>query len=196
MLSRLRKSRDGAAAIEFAILAMPYFLIIFAIIETFVAFMGEQLVVNATDTMARKVRTGQITSGLGLTSNMSKEQFKQAFCDEVSILITCSPQEVYKSQKLYIDLRTFSTFKDIPANLALKKVGEYYDLDESQMGYTPGGPGTINMLRVYYRWQVFTDLIRPYITKVRPVDGSMPSHFLIVGTGAFQNEPYPTGSGS
>jgi Flp pilus assembly protein TadG len=31
---RLLRSRDGAAAIEFALLAIPYFLIVFAIIET------------------------------------------------------------------------------------------------------------------------------------------------------------------
>ena len=40
------RSRDGTAAIEFALLAIPYFLIIFAIIETFVAFTAEQVVSN------------------------------------------------------------------------------------------------------------------------------------------------------
>ena len=47
------------------------------------------------------------------------------------------------------------------------------------------------MLRAYYRWQVITDLVRPYITTIRPADGSMPSDFLIVATTAFQNENYP-----
>ena len=46
------------------------------------------------------------------------------------------------------------------------------------------------MLRVYYRWPVITDLVRPYLTKIRPLDGSMPSHFLIVATDAFRNEAY------
>ncbi len=53
------RSRDGAAAIEFAILAIPYFMIVFAIIETFVAFTAEQLVSNAVDTFARKFRTAR-----------------------------------------------------------------------------------------------------------------------------------------
>src|SRR3546814_2890028 len=79
---RLLRSRDGAAAIKFAILAIPYFLIVFAIIETFVAFTGEQLVVNAVDTMSRKLRTGQITA-----DNTDADQFRAAFCDEISILI-------------------------------------------------------------------------------------------------------------
>ena len=32
------RSRDGTAAIEFALLAIPYFVIVFAILETFIAF--------------------------------------------------------------------------------------------------------------------------------------------------------------
>ena len=52
-------------------------------------------------------------------------------------------------------------------------------------------PEAINMLRAYYRWQVITDLVSPYITTIRPADGSMPSDFLIVATTAFKNEKYP-----
>ncbi len=52
-------------------------------------------------------------------------------------------------------------------------------------------PKTINMMRAYYRWEIITDLVRPYITTIRPSDGSMPSQYLIVATAAFQNEQYP-----
>lgn len=184
LLARLRKSRDGSAAIEFAILAIPYFMIVFAIIETFLALIGEQLVTNATDTMARKLRTGQIAA------NITRDYFRKEFCKEISILITCSDEEIKTPKKLYIDLRTFATFADIPKKIPLKANGQYYDLDESTFGFKLGGPQTINMLRVYYRWQVVADLVRPYLTNVRPADGSMPSHFLIVATDAFRNEAF------
>ncbi|MFN7104879.1 MAG: pilus assembly protein, partial [Pseudorhizobium sp.] len=55
----------------------------------------------------------------------------------------------------------------------------------------PGGPGTINMLRAYYRWEIITDLVRPYISTIRPADGSLPKEFLIVATAAYKNEDYP-----
>jgi len=181
---KLLRSRDGAAAIEFAILAMPYFLVVFAILETFIAMMGEQLFVNATDTMARKLRTGQITN------TVTKEDFRKQFCQEVSVLVTCSEDEIKQPAKLYIDLRQFNSFADIPKTIPLIQTGQYYDLNTSVFGFKPGGPGTINMLRVYYRWPVITDLIRPYLTKIRPADGSMPSHFLIVATDAYRNENY------
>ncbi|MES5099895.1 TadE/TadG family type IV pilus assembly protein [Agrobacterium sp. BA1120] len=181
---RFARSRDGTAAIEFAILAIPYFVVVFAIIETFLAMMAEQLVTNATDTMARKLRTGQIAS------TITQEEFRKQFCAEVSILITCSAEEIKTPKQLYIDLRQFGTFAAIPKTIPLVPNGEYYDLDSSAFGFSPGGPISINMLRVYYRWPVITDLVRPYLTKIRPRDGSMPSHFLIVATDAFRNEAY------
>ena len=190
LLEKFGLSRDGTAAIEFAILALPYFLVVFAIIETFIALMAEQVVVNATDTMARRLRTGQISS------TISKEDFRKSFCNEVSVMITCSADEIKTEQKLYVDLRSFTAFKDIPTTIPLKAYGEYYDLDTAQFDFKPGGPETINMLRVYYRWRVVADIIRPYLTKIRPADGSMPSHFLIVATDAFMNEKYTTSGGS
>lgn len=188
---RLRRSRDGAAAIEFAILAIPYFLIIFAIIETFVAFYAEQMVHLAVNNMARELRTGRITYDLGRTTDMTEGQFRQAFCNEISILITCSETEITTPSKLYIDVRTFPTFGDIPGKIPRVSTADYSDIDPSSFDFAPGGPKSINMVRALYRWQVMTDLVRPYITTIRPADGSMPTDFLISATTAIQNEDYP-----
>lgn len=111
------RSRDGAAAIEFALLAIPYFLVIFAILETFIAFAAEELVSNAVDTMSRRMRTGQITYNLGRTTDMSQTQFRQAFCNEISILISCSTSEAATPSKLYLDVQTFSSFSAIPTTI-------------------------------------------------------------------------------
>jgi Flp pilus assembly protein TadG len=187
----LARSRDGAAAIEFALLAIPYFLVIFAILETFVAFAAEELVSNGVDTISRRMRTGQITYNLGRTTDMSQAQFRQAFCDEISILIRCSATEVATPSKLYLDVQTFSTFSAIPTTIPKLSTDKYADINTAAFKYAPGGAGTINMVRAYYRWEIITDLVRPYITTIRPSGGSMPSQYLIVGTAAFQNEQYP-----
>ncbi|AXA40768.1 TadE/TadG family type IV pilus assembly protein [Rhizobium leguminosarum] len=187
----LARSRDGAAAIEFALLAIPYFLVIFAILETFVAFAAEELVSNGVDTMSRRMRTGQITYNLGRTTDMNQAQFRQAFCDEISILVRCSASEVATPSKLYLDVQTFSTFSAIPTTIPKLSTDKYADINTAAFKYAPGGAGTINMIRAYYRWEIITDLVRPYITTIRPSDGSMPSQYLIVATAAFQNEQYP-----
>lgn len=185
------RSRDGAAAIEFAILAIPYFMIIFAIIETFVAFSAEQLLSNATSNLARQLRTGQITYNLSRTSDKSEAQFRQLMCDEISILMQCDATEISTPHKLYIDARTFTAFSTIPTAIPRVSNTDFADIDTSSFRFAPGGAKSINMMRAFYRWQIITDLVRPFITTIRPADGSMPTDFLIIATTAFQNEDFP-----
>jgi Flp pilus assembly protein TadG len=186
------RSKDGAAAIEFALLAIPYFVVIFAIFETFIAFTAEQLVGNAVDTMARKLRTGNITYNMNRpATDMDRGAFRQAFCNEVSILIQCSSDEIATPDKLWLDVRSFATFALIPTTIPRTGSSTSGELNTASFGYAPGGAKTINMVRAYYKWDTVTDIIRPYITNVRPADGSRPNYFLIVETAAFQNEDYP-----
>jgi Flp pilus assembly protein TadG len=190
-LRRLLRSKDGATAIEFAMLAIPYFMIIFAIIETFVAFTAEQLVTNAVDVMGRQLRTGQITYNMGRATDKDQAAFRQLFCNEISIMISCSAAEIATPSKLYLDVETYSTFGAIPTKIPYATPTDpYSDINPSGFKYAPGGPSTINMLRAYYRWQITADIIRPYITTIHTA-GKVPTDFLIVATAAFQNEKYP-----
>jgi Flp pilus assembly protein TadG len=189
-LSRFRKDRDGAAAIEFALLAIPFLMLVFATFETFIAFAGEQLMSNAVGTMARKIRTGEITFGQGKPTDVTEAEFRAEFCAEIAILNMCSSTEANTPAKLYLDVRQFSTFADMPKDIPKVSTAAYSDLDTSQFAFSPGGPDTKNMVRAYYRWQVMTDLIRPYITNIRPPNKIIPTDFLIVSTSAFQNEKY------
>jgi Flp pilus assembly protein TadG len=189
---RLMSSRDGATAIEFTLLAIPYFIIIFAIFETFVAFTAEQVVANAVDTLGRKLRTGQITYNLGRSTDMTQTQFRQAFCDQIALLISCSASEVASPKSLWLDVESYATFAAMPTAVPRMDTSDSFsDLNSAGFKFAPGGASTINMVRAFYRWQIITDLIRPYITTIRPADGSMPTTYLIVATAAFQNEPYP-----
>lgn len=187
---RFGAAENGTAAIEFGILAFPFFLLVFATIEAFIAFAGEQLLENAVDTLARQLRTGQITYNLGRPTDLTENQFRSKFCTEISLMITCPAAEDPADQKLYLDVRQFSSFAAIPKGIPRQSADMYSDLDPTGFDYNPGGPGTINIVRAYYRWEVMTDLVRPYITNIRP-NGEMPKYYLMVATSAFRNEAYP-----
>lgn len=187
---RLRRDREGAAALEFAILAVPFMLLMFATFETFFAFAGEQLMSNAVDTMARKIRTGEITFGQGKPTDVTEAEFRQLFCAEISILSMCSQTEANSPSKLYLDVRQFASFADMPREVPKVSTAEFADLDTSGFAFSPGGASTKNVLRAYYRWQIMTDLMRPYITNIRPANKPIPTDFLIVQTAAFENEDY------
>jgi Flp pilus assembly protein TadG len=187
---RFRRNRDGAAAIEFALLAIPFMMLVFATFETFIAFTGEQLMANAVDTMARKIRTGEITFGQGKATDVTEVEFRQEFCNEIAILNMCSASEATTPSKLYLDVRQFASFVDMPKEVPIVSSDEYSDLDTSEFAFSPGGSDTNNMVRAYYRWQIITDLVRPYITNLHPPGQLIPTDFLIVSTAAFQNEKY------
>lgn len=185
---RFLRDRTGATAIEFTILALPFMIIIFASIETFVAFAGEQLLMNATDTMARKIRTGQITFQIGKPNYTTEAQFRQAFCNEIAVMMTCSPTESITPSKLYLDVRAVTDLKKFPE--AIPRIGSSTssDINTAGFAFAPGGPGSFNMLRAYYRWSVFTDLVRPFVTNLRPAGASMPKDYLMVSTAVFRTE--------
>jgi Flp pilus assembly protein TadG len=187
LFRRFRSNEDGTAAIEFAILALPFFLLIFATIEAFIAFAGEQLLENAVDTMGRKLRTGQITYNQGKPTDMDAAKFRTAFCEEISILMKCDDAD---GSLLNLDVRKFNTFADVPKGIPRVGGAADGDLDTTGFGYNPGGAGSINVVRAYYHWDVTTDLVRPYITNVNSGSGG-PEYYLMVATAAFQNENYP-----
>lgn len=187
LFRRFRRSRDGSAAIEFAILAIPYFLIVFAILETFIAFIAEQVVTSAVDTLGREIRTGNITNDQSKTTYTTEAQFRQLFCDEISFMMRCDAAEVATPDRLYLDVRSFTSFADIPKIITTASGS----LDTSSFAFAPGGADSINMVRAYYYWPVTADLVRSYIANIHRPGKTSNSDFLIVETTAFQSENYP-----
>ncbi|WP_162244744.1 TadE/TadG family type IV pilus assembly protein [Aureimonas sp. Leaf454] len=165
LFPRFRRDRQGVAAIEFALLALPFFTIIFAILETGLVFLAELTLDQAVDQVARTVRTGEAQK-----AGMTEAQFKQAICDKVSFLLSCP--------KLKIDLSVYANFASIPAPSPSGSV------DSSGFGVHMAGGETISALRVYYNWPIYTDLMRKYLATSG--DGTQ----LLYSVAAFRTEPF------
>ena len=126
----------------------------------------------------------------GRGTDLDEAEFRTKFCAQINLMIKCVAEEDPADQKLYLDVRQFTTFANVPKGIPRKDGAKYGDLDWANFAYNPGGPETINIVRAYYRWEVMTDLVRPYITNIRP-DGESPKDYLMVATAAFRNEAYP-----
>ncbi len=170
-LSRFRKNRDGVVAIEFAALAIPFSLLVFAILESCISFAAQQVMANATEDIARQLRTGQI-----LAADMNETELKQLICDDLEIIVSSGCPE------LEVDLKEYASFA---AAAAVKtKITSDNDIDTTGFAVTPGKSGTKNMLRVFYRWPVMTDLMRKSMSNLK--DGKT----LLFATVTWQNEPF------
>lgn len=168
---RLVRDRRGGTAIEFALLAMPFAVLVFAIVESCVSFAGQQLMSHAADDVARQVRTGQLRPG-----NLTETSLRAMICDRLEIIVAqgCPGLEV--------DLREFPTFA---AAAAVRiKLTEDRDLDTSDFDVAPGPSMSKNMLRVFYKWPVITDFVSKLISNLK--DGKT-LHFATV---TWQNERF------
>ncbi len=84
IVRRFKKNEDGATAVEFAIVAGPFFLLVFAIIETSLLFFANQYIETVVDDVARLYRTGQ------LTNISTQSDLKQEMCRRVVALFDCN----------------------------------------------------------------------------------------------------------
>lgn len=82
---RLFKSNEGATAVEFALLVLPFFVLIFAIIEISLLFFVDSTLDGALAKTARKVRVGYAAS-----QHWDINAFKNDLCTNLSLSFGCS----------------------------------------------------------------------------------------------------------
>lgn len=169
-VGRFRRDKKGATAIEFSLLAIPFFMLVFAIIETSVSYTTEQYMSNVADRIARDIRTGQITAA---THNQS--QFRALLCTRLQTL--ASPG----CPGMTFDLRSYASFTAVPKGVVYSSPGV---VDTTGWGYSPGGSGTINSIRIAYEWPVYTDIMKKYFA------GLANGKNLLYASTTWQNEPY------
>jgi Flp pilus assembly protein TadG len=171
LLARFIGNRKGSTAMEFTILAIPFALLVFAILESCISFAAQELLANATDDIAREVRTGQLT-----TANLDETKLRGLLCDKLSILVGSSC-----SDYIHFDLESYATFA---AAAAVRTTVDNGALDTDGFAVNPGGALTINMLRVYYEWPVMTDLMTKLMSNLNN------GRTLLFASATWQNEPF------
>ncbi len=168
VLRRFLRRQDGAAAVEFAMVAAPFLALIFAILETAIVFFAGQTLETATADSARLIMTGQAQK-----QGFSQAQFKQEVCSRVYGVFDCAGG-------VQVDVRTYAAFSSI--NNA-KPIDANGNLTVTPT-YSPGGPGDIVVVRLLYQWPVYVSLLGLNLTDMSG------NKRLIMATAAFRNEPY------
>jgi Flp pilus assembly protein TadG len=166
---RLLRREDGATAIEFGLVAVPFLGLVFAIIETALVFFAGQVLETATADSARLILTGQAQS-LGLNQGTFKEQV----CTKIHGVIDCGPN-------LSVDVRSYTSFSNISLTNPIDANGNLVQ----NFAYQPGGPGDIVVVRLMYKWPVYVSLLG-----LNGLSNMSANNRLLISTAAFRNEPY------
>lgn len=169
-LRAFRRDEGGATAIEFAFVALPFFALLFAIIETALVFFAGQALESAVTNASRLIRTGQAQA-----QKVSAASFKASICNQVVALFRCT-------EKLVVDVQTFDSFANVTMVPPVDKNG---NLDLSYK-YETGHGGDIVVVRAYYEWPLTVQLLGLDLSNTAKQN----SH-LLSAAAAFRNEPFP-----
>lgn len=165
---RFAKNETGSAAMEFAIVALPFFTMMLAAIDFGLMRFATSTLENGVSEAARQIRTGQAQS-----SGMTAAQFRTLVCNNVSMLLTCD-------QRLAIDVRVFDSFDDVNFPAAVDGNGNL----SGAFQYQTGGPGDIVLVRVFYSWPMLTPFFGEAMSNMN--GGAR----LLTASAAFRNEPF------
>lgn len=168
---RFRRNKDGSVAVEFGLLAIPFAIVVFAVLESCVSFAAQQVLANATDDIARQIRTGQPQF-----RNITEAKLKTEICNRIGLLAGSKCAD-----RLVVDLRSYNTFAEAAA-IKIKITNGA--LNTSGFQVSPGGAASRNMLRVFYKWPVMTDIMRLRMSNM--ADNTI----LHVATATWRNERY------
>ncbi|MGH7028117.1 TadE/TadG family type IV pilus assembly protein [Brevundimonas sp.] len=166
---RLMRAREGSTAVEFAMVALPFFMLLFAILEIGLILLLDAVVETAVADTGRLVRTGQAQQ-----QAMTPELIKTKLCAKMSVFAgDCDT-------RAFIDVRVVDNF----SNPLVPDPTASGTFDASSLSFTPGGPGDLVLVRIWYEQPVATPFLSQALSKM--ADGKV----LLTTTLAFRNEPY------
>jgi Flp pilus assembly protein TadG len=172
LLRKFRRNRRGSAAVEFAMIATPFFALLFAIIETSLVFFAGQVLETGLQDSARLLYTHQAQD-----QGMTQAQFKQDLCNRVSVLLTCSVIDV--------DVKFYAAGSAITITDPIS--GGNYDPSGFTYQTPPAGSTATVVARAFYQWPLIVTGLGYNIANIGRNTSN--SKRLLAATAAFRVEP-------
>ncbi len=167
-----KRDEVAATAVEFALLAFPFFLIVAAILQTSVVFLSTQILESAVHDATRSIRTGQTQKSSG-----TLETFRAQICDRLfGLYPDCS--------RLHLRVIEITNFESagvvVPTDVTCT---QNCDWTIPQIWLPGVGKSTV-LVQAYYRYPITLQFGPLGMSNM--ADGSR-----LIGTATvFQNEPF------
>lgn len=171
-LARFMRDESGVTAIEFGMLAFPFFAIIGAIMQTSLVFLASQVLESAVHDASRAIRTGQAQ-----TASMSIEQFRTDVCGRLyGMFPDCAGLHVRVN--VVTNFQSATVVSPLPEPCLAP-----CDWSEAET-FAPGTGKSVVLVQVYYRY--------PIIVQLGPLGlANMADGRRLMGSATvFQNEPF------
>jgi Flp pilus assembly protein TadG len=130
---------------------------------------------NATDDIARQIRTGTLTGAL------TQAQLVKDICAEVTGLMSNDAC----TQNLKIDFRSYASFGASAYPSVTDANGM---IDPALLKVDPAADCSVVLLRSFYPWKILTPLMAPLL------QNTTTGFHMLSSSSAFRTEPYSAGS--
>jgi Flp pilus assembly protein TadG len=171
---RFMRSEKGSTAVEFSLVAFPFFMVMGCICETGIMLFSEYSIQAGVQEAAREIRTGQAQ-----TAGLNKESFKAKICEITGIVINCE-----SALTIYVKpANTFAGLQSILPNYL--NVGAKPDGTPYPTSYDCGTASQAAAVIATYDWK-FT---MPFMSFLANLPGGDKRR--LYGLAIFENEPFP-----
>ena len=177
---RFKNEEDGATAVEFAFVALPFFALLFGIMELAIVFFVNSALVHSTSEAGRLIRVGNFQACGGA------DEFKALVCNNMKGMANC-----WKNVR--IDVVEGDSFKTI----VLPEIPPIQPRNNTQTGNAavpqtgngeidPNDSGDTLVVRAVLHYRL---ALPPLLTRLDNPAGS--GARTMIATTAFKNEPFP-----
>ncbi len=176
-LRRLRRDESGTAAIELALVALPFFALLFAILEGGLVFWANQVLGTAVTDASRELYTGRFQQSIVSAPPADRGgRFKDAVCARIGGLFDCST--------LKIDVRTYSSFPNgVPDPIVTDQDGKRR-LDPNFGVYQNPQASQITVVQAAVEYPVLVPLMGANRSNISS------NKRLLLSSAAFRTEPF------
>ncbi len=160
LLRRFQQDRDGVTAVEFALVAAPFFAFVMGIIAIGLQFFTINTLDQAVEKASRKIRTGQAQRG-----NLTLGDFKNLVCESGGEYISQDCDNVF------VHVQNSTSWADInPTACATNGEMTVQSNTTASLADSAGGGSQVVLVTVCYDWQMPLKL--PYLQRIlmRPAD--------------------------
>jgi len=179
----LAQDESGAAAIEFAFVAIPFFALLFASLEAGLVYLSGRILENSVLEVTRRVYTGEVSFS---SSADAISYFRREICNSRTSDGELQPKPLLRDceSKLLLDIRPASSFPNsVPPPIVTDEDGDRR-IDPDFGGYEQPAPKQIVVVRAA--------LEHPVLVSLLGANGSNLSANtrLLTAATAFRTEPF------
>lgn len=179
---QLRKNEDGATAVEFAIVSLPFLMLLLGTMSVGLGYFWIFTLENAVWAASRDLRTGAFQTNSGIYAGLGTAQEKiDKFQEEICARTPLKSDCLANSRVL---VQSNATFNGITAPNCLNNENNLIDKSAADAAFSAGASSSVVMVTACYAWQFGGNL--PFLRLGNMANGS----FLIQASAAFRTEPY------